>query len=374
MKFTFNQKTRHLVVVAMFFLISTADKIANAEFINHNPASPICGETMLMNIGGLDANISNYSITLIGLNAGERTLETGIDGGLGSNTYSVIFDVENSCPDSGGIVVPSNTYDIALTYVRNDGSTAYFSSGITFTLLPAGSLSCSLIRDTEPPLWDTPIFYHLENATPSTTYRIEIDGNTGPYTTTNGSGSSNSFSVGTFSTDVSHIISAVNTNTNNTECTADLIAQNPAATVCNIVDPSCPESPDDPNGVCCGNLYGCSFDERCEDLDGDGIGTCVLSPGLCLSIAGPPPYDGPIIDFDSLLLYAYELLQPVVVLFIGLPRIIYSGYKLKTSDGDPAKIKQGKSDFGGAISATLLAALGVTVLRVGIQLALGITI
>ncbi len=123
--------------------------------------------------------------------------------------------------------------------------------------------------------------------------------------------------------------------------------------------------------TCCdigGNDYECEFFEGFLKCGLAGTGDDADD------IVGPPPYDGPIIDFDSLLLYAYELLQPVVVLFIGLPRIIYSGYKLKTSDGDPAKIKQGKSDFGGAISATLLAALGVTVLRVGIQLALGITI
>ncbi len=127
----------------------------------------------------------------------------------------------------------------------------------------------------------------------------------------------------------------------------------------------------------------CVLGETCPD---DGIHQC-LSTGSCWAptptstgdytsgdwVYNEPPYKGPIItDIAGLLAPVFKILFYTGI-FVGILGIIYSGYLLIASEGDPGRAKEGKDQFTAAILGTLFVLLSVFILRVIINNILGVT-
>jgi hypothetical protein len=143
------------------------------------------------------------------------------------------------------------------------------------------------------------------------------------------------------------------------------------------------------NGVTytCANDYAnpctCQIGITCPD---DGVSQC-LSTGACFTpaptslgdytsgewIYNEPEYQGPIItDIAGLLAPVFKILFYAGI-FIGILGIIYSGYLLIASEGDPGRAKEGKDQLTAAILGTLFVLLSVLILRVIINNILGVT-
>ncbi|KKS34606.1 MAG: hypothetical protein UV00_C0007G0020 [candidate division WWE3 bacterium GW2011_GWF1_42_14] len=90
------------------------------------------------------------------------------------------------------------------------------------------------------------------------------------------------------------------------------------------------------------------------------------------SYFGFKTYTGPIItDLAGLLAPIFKILFYTGV-FVGILGIIYSGYLLIASEGDPGRVKEGKDQFTAAILGTLFVLLSVFILRVIINNILGV--
>jgi hypothetical protein len=84
-------------------------------------------------------------------------------------------------------------------------------------------------------------------------------------------------------------------------------------------------------------------------------------------------YQGPIIStITDLLAPVFKILFYAGV-FVGILGIIYSGYLLISSEGDPGRVKEGKEQFTAAVLGTLFVLLSVFILRVIINQILGQT-
>lgn len=127
----------------------------------------------------------------------------------------------------------------------------------------------------------------------------------------------------------------------------------------------------------------CVLGQTCPD---DGIHQC-LPTGGCWAptptstgdytsgewVYNEPEYKGPIItDIAGLLAPVFKILFYAGI-FIGILGIIYSGYLLIASEGDPGRAKEGKDQFTAAILGTLFVLLSVLILRVIINNILGVT-
>ncbi|HBI35804.1 TPA: hypothetical protein DDY47_02625 [candidate division WWE3 bacterium] len=139
-----------------------------------------------------------------------------------------------------------------------------------------------------------------------------------------------------------------------------------------------------PKGYCvpqgtCGNLDGtcCTTGDACNNT----AWTCLN--GYCRadvpedindtwSAGSFPVYRGPIIsDIAGLLAPVFRILFYTGI-FVGILGIIYSGYLLISSEGDPGRVKEGKDQFTAAILGTLFVLLSVFILRVIINSILGV--
>ena len=134
---------------------------------------------------------------------------------------------------------------------------------------------------------------------------------------------------------------------------------------CGDTSPQCTSGADclTKGGTCkdaSGFIMGCCAGEGpCADWDGDGISQCG-GPNETLTGAASA-YDGPIVDLESLLSNAYRFAYPIAIAFFGVPAVIISGYKIMTSQGDPAKIKDGREGLTAAVFGMifLLGALSI---------------
>lgn len=130
------------------------------------------------------------------------------------------------------------------------------------------------------------------------------------------------------------------------------------------------------NGICClpagtecvGRGQHCCGDMLCARLpDQTTVFTCggdnpITAPGTDLT-GGVSMYDGPIIDLESLLSNVYRILIPVVIAVIAIPSILTSAYKIMTSQGDPAKVKDGKDGLTAAVFGLVFLAGALVILR-----------
>lgn len=75
-------------------------------------------------------------------------------------------------------------------------------------------------------------------------------------------------------------------------------------------------------------------------------------------------YSGPMLSFQSLLRTLHGILLPVGIGLIAIPLIIINGYKIMTSQGDPAKVNSGKEGLTSAIIGALFILLSLWIMRV----------
>jgi len=127
----------------------------------------------------------------------------------------------------------------------------------------------------------------------------------------------------------------------------------------------------------------CQIGVTCPDDDKSyclGSGACFTPAPTSLGdytsgewIYNEPEYQGPIItDIAGLLAPVFKILFYAGI-FIGILGIIYSGYLLIASEGDPGRAKEGKDQLTAAILGTLFVLLSVLILRVIINNILGVT-
>ncbi len=134
---------------------------------------------------------------------------------------------------------------------------------------------------------------------------------------------------------------------------------------------------DDPTDANCGTLG----DHCCVTATGSLYcieGGCDISTTYCVAGSSPESifeimqYDGPIInDIAGLLSPVFKILFYAGI-FVGIMGIIYSGYLLMVSEGDPGRAKEGKEQFTAAILGSLFILLSVFILRAIINSILGV--
>jgi hypothetical protein len=81
-------------------------------------------------------------------------------------------------------------------------------------------------------------------------------------------------------------------------------------------------------------------------------------------------YKGRKLKLPDLITLIYKILLPASV-GLGIYFIIKSGYTIKTSEGDPAKKKQGFEELAAAIIGTAFVGISLTILRIIIDQILG---
>lgn len=112
--------------------------------------------------------------------------------------------------------------------------------------------------------------------------------------------------------------------------------------------------------------------ERCDYGQMCVGGLCEFSDN-CIPTVLLEAYDGPIISFDDLMSRAFLVLYPIGI-GIGLFTIAKSGYTIMTSEGNPAKISEGKEQLTAAVIGTFFILLSLVILRVIIRALLGATL
>lgn len=200
------------------------------------------------------------------------------------------------------------------------------------------------------------------------------------------------------------------------------IANSLGTPTCMIVPGSCGQPSDtgncgDPGTIGeCGAPGGCSYEnQRCEApgncvpdnecVTTGGTPQCVPAGGLCGSSSpsgtalccgapgvpcaadstgafrcGWPPapdiptYRGPIVEYEKLLKALFSLLLPIAVGVAGIPLIIINGYKIMTSQGNPAAVQDGKEGLTSAIIGLLFVLLALVIIRVIISSLFGLSI
>lgn len=129
-----------------------------------------------------------------------------------------------------------------------------------------------------------------------------------------------------------------------------------------------------PGGTCCSSVFPCDYG-ICEGASSISMGTCTGNPFIPPvgdGLPDLPGYDGPVIrNIAGLLAPVFKILFYAGI-FVGILGIIYSGYLLISSEGDPGRVKEGKDQFTAAILGTLFVLLSVLILRVIINNILGV--
>lgn len=127
----------------------------------------------------------------------------------------------------------------------------------------------------------------------------------------------------------------------------------------------------------CGPLYtGICLDDPDSCLPVGGNPPVSVCFGTCMCVLGAPPeddigtpipppgaYSGPIVDLESFLNNTYRLFLPGAIGFLAVPLILAGAYKVMTSQGDPAKLKDGKEMITAAVIGTLFLLLSLSILR-----------
>jgi hypothetical protein len=121
----------------------------------------------------------------------------------------------------------------------------------------------------------------------------------------------------------------------------------------------------------CGEAGGCGPGERCEGSP--GIAYCYTDIECGLALLESNPYTGPIVSFNELLARIYFFMYPAGIA-VGLFFIAKAGYTIMMSEGNPAKVSEGKEELTSAVIGTLFILLSLVILRVIISALLGATI
>lgn len=149
-------------------------------------------------------------------------------------------------------------------------------------------------------------------------------------------------------------------------------------TACNPTIDDCAGAGETCNNVsypCCDTeTYQCLFDfyagaQTCvvnnDDDDEDEIHETLIET--------VPPYAGPIVDIGSLLSNSYKIILPIAIAIFATPSIILGGYKIMVSQGDPARVKDGKESLTSGIEGLVFLLGALTILRIILVNFIGLT-
>lgn len=120
-------------------------------------------------------------------------------------------------------------------------------------------------------------------------------------------------------------------------------------------------------GYECNETGGCPEGQRCTLIPGMWVcrndNSCADAAGGTVSIPDPvEPYQGPVVNFSSLIRNAYGFLLPVAVGY-GIIVIILAGYKIMTSRGDPREVKEGQEKLTAGVLGLIFVILSLSLLR-----------
>jgi hypothetical protein len=109
---------------------------------------------------------------------------------------------------------------------------------------------------------------------------------------------------------------------------------------------------------------GCAGDEMCTQIYGTDYRCVKQSEDVCLAWNTGDMWKGPVLqDFQILLVRLFGVLMPIGI-GLGLFFVLKAGYILKTSEGNPQKVTQGKEELTAAIAGTLFITLSLVILRI----------
>lgn len=130
-----------------------------------------------------------------------------------------------------------------------------------------------------------------------------------------------------------------------------------------------------PDGTCClpsgticvGRGQHCCGGMLCARLpDQTTIFTCggdnPTGPGTDMT-GTVSAYDGPIVDLESLISNVYRILIPIAIAIVAVPTILTSAYKIMTSQGDPAKVKDGRDGLTAGVFGVIFLGCALIILR-----------
>lgn len=132
-------------------------------------------------------------------------------------------------------------------------------------------------------------------------------------------------------------------------------------------------------------------DSGCDDSCGTGYtGYCIDNDGdsnngeeYCLCIRGEewesdtvnrPSYQGPLIEYGTLIKTLFTFLLPIAIGVFGLPLLAINGYKIMTSKGDPAKYQDGIEGLVSVIIGLIFVLLAISLIRILMNSFLGLNI
>lgn len=69
-------------------------------------------------------------------------------------------------------------------------------------------------------------------------------------------------------------------------------------------------------------------------------------------------------NINCFLEFLYKLLLPLAIGVLGIPLVIINGYKIMTSQGDPAKTKEGKEGLTAAVIGIIFLASSLVILNI----------
>lgn len=124
----------------------------------------------------------------------------------------------------------------------------------------------------------------------------------------------------------------------------------------------------------CNAAGGCPTGNKCTRIENPPAYWWECEPDLSCGVAGgpgpTPPLDVPLVTVEDLLRIFFAISLPAGVIF-GAWQIIQAGYTLKTSEGNPQKIKDGQEQLTAAVMGTIFILLSLVILRVIIRSVLG---
>ncbi len=108
------------------------------------------------------------------------------------------------------------------------------------------------------------------------------------------------------------------------------------------------------------------FDQQCCPGAVPCTGGLQCLADVCFGEEVPDPtdYTGPLVDFQKLLTALRGVMIPIGIAVFGLPLIAVNAYKLMTSQGDPAKVKDAREGLTAAILGIVFLLLSLTLLRI----------
>lgn len=127
------------------------------------------------------------------------------------------------------------------------------------------------------------------------------------------------------------------------------------------------------DATCGENYTGYCIDQDNDPNNGEEYCLCIRGTPVPPPI-GRPSYNGPIVEYGTLIKTLFTLLLPIAIGVFGLPLLAINGYKIMTSKGDPAKYQDGIEGLVSAIIGLIFVLLAISLIRILVGSFLGLNI